>query len=178
MREPKADWTAQAKLHVVGAMREQLAQRKVSLALYEGPAGDPAREKAELRVVKLHEVVGATIIVHKLLPNQELPTKQGRFDWTLGNGTRVLHDRTGADLAVFVVIRDTYASAGRVAFMVGAALLGVGVPLGQQVGFISLVDLRTGDIVWFNRLLDASGDLRTAEPARKAVKALLDGCPL
>jgi hypothetical protein len=178
MLEPKAEWTAQARRHFVDSMRDQLAQKKVRLALYERPLDDPEREKADVRLLKLHDAVGGTILVHKLLPQQALPTKDGRFDWTLGAGTRALHERTGADYAVFALVRDAHATAGRAAVMVGAALVGVALPPARQVGFISLVDLRTGDIVWFNRLIDASGDLRTPEPARKAVKGLLDGFPL
>ena len=48
---------------------------------------------------------------------------------------------------------------------------------GEQHGFASLVDLRSGDIVWFNRLLSVVGDLRTEEPAAKTVSQLLEGLP-
>jgi hypothetical protein len=41
------------------------------------------------------------------------------------------------------------------------------------VGFASLVDLKTGDIVWFNRLVRAQGDLRTPAAAAETVKALV-----
>jgi hypothetical protein len=41
------------------------------------------------------------------------------------------------------------------------------------VGFASLVDLETGDIVWFNRLARAHGDLRTPDAAAETVKALV-----
>jgi hypothetical protein len=56
--------------------------------------------------------------------------------------------------------------------MVGA-LLGAGIPGGSQVGFASVVDLKTGDIVWFNRLVRTTGDLRTAEAATETVDALV-----
>jgi hypothetical protein len=177
MLEPKADWTDQAKQHFLAAVRDELAQRKIRLTRYEAP-GDEGQEKMDLRLLKLHEAVGGTIMIHKFLPQQELPTKNGRFDWALGAGTRALQERTGADYAIFVLVRDSYSSGGRVALMMGAALLGVAVPGGRQVGFVSLVDLRTGAVVWVNRLIDTTGDLRTPEPTRKAVKALLDGFPL
>ena len=177
MREPKADWTAQAKQHFLVAVREELTQKKVRLSIYETPT-NADHEQADVRLLKLHDAVGGTIIIHKFLPQMALPTKDGRFDWTLGTGTRALQERTGADYAIFVLIRDSYSSGGRVALMMGAALLGVAVPGGQQVGVVSLVDLRTGTIVWLNRLVDAAGDLRTPEPTRRAVKALLDGFPL
>jgi hypothetical protein len=62
--------------------------------------------------------------------------------------------------------------------ILGAALFRVGLPGGVQVGFASLVDLRSGDILSFNRLIDPAGDLRTAEAARNAVKKLLAEIPL
>ena len=46
-----------------------------------------------------------------------------------------------------------------------------------QQGFASLVDLRNGDIVWFNKLFSQTGEIREAEPAKDTVKELLTGCP-
>ncbi|MGH8650332.1 MAG: hypothetical protein ACREUP_13675, partial [Burkholderiales bacterium] len=67
----------------------------------------------------------------------------------------------------------SYATAGRVAFVVVAALMGVGVQGGSQVGFASVVDLKTGEIVWFNRLVRPQGDLRTPDAAAETVKSLV-----
>ena len=41
----------------------------------------------------------------------------------------------------------------------------------------SLVDLSTGEILWFNRLVRGSGDLREAEKAKESLGALLDSFP-
>ena len=62
--------------------------------------------------------------------------------------------------------------------ILAAAILGVGIQGGQQVGFISLVDLETGNILWFNRLISGGGDLRTLEPAFNATDNLLEDIPL
>jgi len=59
-----------------------------------------------------------------------------------------------------------------------AAILGVGVPGGRQISFASLVDLDTGDIVWFNFLVSGTGDLRDPNSARDSVDSLLAGFPL
>jgi len=48
---------------------------------------------------------------------------------------------------------------------------------GVQVGYASLVDLETGQVVWFNRLARAQGDLREPQPARESMDALLQGFP-
>jgi hypothetical protein len=45
--------------------------------------------------------------------------------------------------------------------------LKTGIMGGVQSGFASLVDLRTGDIVWFNQLGRATGDLRSRSPRAK-----------
>jgi hypothetical protein len=46
------------------------------------------------------------------------------------------------------------------------------------MGFASLVDLRTGRIVWFNQMSNQSGSLKEAKGAGDTVKNLLDGMPL
>ena len=89
-----------------------------------------------------------------------------------------LKEDTGADYALFVYLRDSYTSPGRAALIVAAAILGVGLQGGVQLGFASLVDLQTGQIVWFNRLMSGVGDLRTPEAAEKAIQELLANNPL
>ena len=49
---------------------------------------------------------------------------------------------------------------------------------GFQIGFASLVDLKTGEIVWFNRLIRGAGDLREAEKAEGTMKLLLKDFPV
>jgi len=61
--------------------------------------------------------------------------------------------------------------------IVAMALLGVGLAGGAQTGYASLVDLRTGRVVWFNNLARGFGDLREPEPARETVEALLKSFP-
>jgi hypothetical protein len=48
------------------------------------------------------------------------------------------------------------------------------VPGGQQVAFASLVDLKTGSVVWFNVLTSGVGDIRTPEGANQMVGKLLE----
>ena len=128
-----------------------------------------------MQLVKLHSAVGATMLLNELLI--PLPTKAQKFDWTLGESVQKLRGNTDADYAMFVFIRDSYASTGRGAVIAIGILLGVGIPGGQQVGYASLVDLKSGDIVWFNRLARGGGDLRTPENAMESVKLLLANLP-
>ncbi len=179
--EPKADWTKLAKQHVTKALSEELKATNDNLIIYEPPVENPMAEHMHQQLIKLHTAVGQTIVLHKILGPQlamELPTKKDKFDWTLGRNAQMLRDGTDADYGLFLHVRDSYASAGRVAVIIVAALLRVGVSGGQQVMFASLVDLKTGDLVWFNLLAREAGDLRTEENAREAIKELLEDLPL
>ncbi len=176
--EPKADWTASAKKNVETALNAILAKRDARLIHYRAASGDSTIDDAHLQAFKLHGAVGNTILLHKYIPNLALPTKKDKFDWSLGKGVTVLRDSFGADYALFVYFRDSFASSGRVAVIFIGAMLGVGIRGGQQVGFASLVDLQSGDVVWFNRLLTGTGDLRKPDLARSASEDLLSELPL
>ena len=171
--EPKADWTEAASRHFKAA----LIQKKKSLGtgtveLSEKDADDVAE------INTLHAAIARAVSLHHFGPSSfNLPTKAGKLDWSLGETVRVIKDKTGADYALFSWIRDSYASGERVATMIVLALFGVGVPGGSQVGYASLVDLNTGQIVWFNRLLRAGGDLREAEKAVETLNTLLENFP-
>jgi hypothetical protein len=171
--EPRADWTQAGKENVRTEMTRFFEGRGVGLAML-----DPATEHRDVQLVKLHGVVGRAVLLHLFVEGNTLPTKGKALDWTLGPGTQGMRARLGADYGLFVYVRDSYTTAGRALMMLGAAILGVGITGGQQVAFVSLVDLNTGNIVWFNLLQSSSGDLRTPDAARKVVAALLKDSPL
>lgn len=176
--EPNAEWTAKAQKHVLAAVTRILKERHAHLIAYKAPpeAEDPLHPYVQL--VKLHSAVGKAVILHKINPVLQLPTKTDTFDWSLGQGVRRLKKDFGADYALFVFMRDSYTSAGRaVAMFLAAALIGAHIPGGQQTGFASLVDLNTGDIVWFNVLARGSGDLRTPADANETVAKLFNDLP-
>ncbi len=178
LEEPRADWTQAAQKHFMDALHQKMATSEDTVLLYEPPALDRDNAYDHQQLIKLHEVVGEAIMLHAYISYFALPTKKTSFDWSLGENVQSLRAYSHADYAMFIFIRDSYTSGGRTAAIIGAALLGVGLPGGQQRGFASLVDLKTGQIIWFNRMLRAQGDLRTPEPARKTLEYLLKGCPL
>jgi len=176
LNEPKADWTEAARQNIGPVLRAEHDARGNLLIDYVEAEGDPNHAAYE-QILKLHSVVGKSAIIHQYVPGLQLPAKGGKFDWSLGPSVEILRQKYDADYALFVYIRDSYASAGRAAVMVVAALFRVGLQGGVQTGFASLVDLRTGDIVWFNRLARPGGDLRTPEAAQETIKTLLVGPP-
>jgi hypothetical protein len=179
--EPQAEWTARAQQNLTQAFQDKMNTLNCNLIPCKEPEAinmDRAEKETHGQLLKLHSAVGYSILTHQYNPMFSLPAKKGSFDWSLGPEARLLKDKYNADYALFVFMRDSYASSGRVAYIVVAAVFGVGVPGGNQIGFASLVDLNTGQIVWFNRLARGAGDLRTQAAARESVEALLQDFPL
>ena len=176
--EPNAEWTDAARVHLEAAVEAFLGEKDAQLVAYQRPDEADAAIQPETQLIKLHAAVGLTILRHKYIPQLSLPTKKDKFDWSLGPGVMHLRDAYDAKYGLFIYVRDSYATSGRVAFMIVAALLGVGVQGGVQAGFASLVDLETGELVWFNRLVSTKGDLRKPGPAQNTVKLLLEDFPI
>lgn len=173
MLEARADWTKLAQDFISRYTTDLLRRKSIELV-----TADKTPSARDIQVVKLHGVVGQAVLTHLYIDGFKLPSKGKALDWTLGPGTNGLRDAYGSDYALFVYVRDSYTSAGRMLMMLGAAMFGVGIQGGTQVGFASLVDLRTGNIVWFNRIANSTGDLRTPAPAKKTVDDLLKELPL
>jgi hypothetical protein len=173
--EWRADWSKTGTDFVEQDIKAALSQKGIDLT-ESGTVTDPH----QVQLVKLHDAVGGAIIFHtvNVAGVFKLPTKSDPLDFTLGPGVKDLREKYGADYAMFVVVRDSYTTTGRAILMLGMAALGVGITGGQQTGFASLVDLKTGNVVWFNWLTSQNGDLRTPEPAQKVVDNLLKGLPL
>jgi hypothetical protein len=178
LEEPRADWTEVAKVNVGKKLDEVLQKRGDKLIPYQPQEETANQIHSYEQIVKLHEAVGQTVLIHKYFPAFSLPTKKGCFDWGLGECVQTLNKGTGAEYALFVYLRDSYVSAGRATLMVAAAILGVGLQGGMQLGFASLVDLQSGQIVWFNRMMSGVGDLRTPGAAEMAIQSLLANIPL
>ena len=175
--EPRADWTEAAKKHILAAVETELQGRGEQLLLYQEPEDNDPFHQRLTEIERLHSVVGQAIVRHKYTGGLELPTKKDVFDWSLGPEVKTLRQKHDADYALFIRVRDSYNSAGRILVTLAVAALGVSLEGAQQLGFTSLVDLRNGDIVWFNHLFSTTGDLRTEEPATKTVSLLLKGLP-
>jgi hypothetical protein len=57
-------------------------------------------------------------------------------------------------------------------------MAGVVIPGGAEIGWAYLVDLESGQVVWFDFIRSSSfGDIREKDGAKQAVNALLTGFP-
>jgi hypothetical protein len=184
--EPRAEWTEQARGNLLRALREQQAGRggrTIIAETRESVPGVDAKTVADLE--RLHNAVGNSIALHKYM-GADLPTKRRQgIDWTLGEDAVKLGRATGMDYALFLYAQDSIASTGRVALQVlgiAGCFVGFCAPQGGggQTAYASLVDLRTGEVVWFNVLQTGSqlpglafGDIRTPEGSAQMVERLL-----
>ena len=172
--EPRADWTKSAQENFTNATTSFAQSIGTDLTILDP---DDIGE-TEIAYEQLHSAVGMTILTHHF-GMTKLPSKgNGQvFDWSLGPEISSLAERHNADYALFVYYRDYQASGGRVAFAILAAAAGGVVQTGSEHGFASLVDLRTGDVVWFNVVGAGSGELREAAGATAAVNTLFKDIP-
>lgn len=175
--EFREDWTEQARGNILNSLVKQQGQRggETKIASTREETGADATLVNDL--VWLHQTVGQSIKIHKYSPAQ-LPTKRNTFDWTLGERAVEFGAATRYDYALFLHAQDSFSSGGRVALQIMGALgCGFGVCVmpagGQQAAFASLVDLKTGRVVWFNTLISGAGDIRTPSGADKMVTTLL-----
>jgi hypothetical protein len=173
--EPRADWSRQARGHVAAAIEAEMKARGHA---YRTLDPETAMDGRVGQLIRLHEVVGQSIGAFEY-GLYYLPTKKHGFDWTLGEGAAELGRTYDADYALFVYGRGAYSTKQRLGIVIGMALLGIGLPTGGQGAFASLVDLRTGKVVWFTvASAGLKADMRQPEGAAQFVKAVLQDAPL
>lgn len=175
--EHREDWTEQARESLMTALVAQQQGRggRTTIAANLREAGVDPQQAASLE--QLHTAVGQSIQAH-MYAGATLPSRQGRFSWTLGEEAVAFGRATGHDYALFLHAQDSVSSSGRVALrvlgmagcIVGACVIVSGK---TRLAFASLVDLRTGQVVWYNILTSSVGDMRTPEGARETINDLL-----
>lgn len=177
MAEPRKEWTTAARRLYPQAAREVLAAQGIGMAPDFVLPADAGPDNRLRQLALLSQAVSMSILQYSRAGSVGgLRNKHGRFDWSLGPGVEELRKATGADYGLFTYIRDSYASGGRTAMrVVGFVLLGGDIGGGTQVGLASLVDLRSGQVVWHNLLVDQTGDLRNLQGARETAGDLLKG---
>jgi hypothetical protein len=187
MTEPRADWTESARTNLIAALKAQQAARGGKVLVIERRTDVPGVDPETVaEIERLNYVVDQSIVIHKY-SGAYLPTKSRKgLDYTLGEDAVEFGRKTGFDYMLFMHAEDSFASGGRVALQVlGIAGCFVGfcapnVGGGGQLAYASLVDLRTGEVVWFNVLETGTqiagvnlGDIRTPAGAAQMVERLL-----
>jgi hypothetical protein len=188
LQEPRQAWSEAARRYYPMAAKEAISARGGTLKPDFDIPDDLAPESRMGQVLRLNRAVAMSIAQYSasgsvLATKRDPVTGKPRLDWSLGDGVSVIRDATGADYALFTYVRDSYASSGRqalraFAFLAGLAMGGlVDIGGGVQVGVSTLVDLKTGQVVWHGLLVSQSGDMRTLEGNQAVIKNMLKDLP-
>jgi len=106
-----------------------------------------------------------------------------KFDYTLGPGLSRIAEHADADAAIIIVGSDYVSSSGRKATMalgfLAAAFTGVAIVPAGGTAFISVgvVDLKSGDLLWFSTDRSANRDLRDDGQMQAVLEQLFASYP-
>lgn len=176
VNEPNAEWTEAARTNLRDALSASPELAGADIKFVDELGGDDANLLTEYR--GMFEIVAGAMTRHGAVAENALPGK-GAGDWTLGEGAAQLRQATGADYALFLFSRDAYGDTGRKISQALSAVLTLRFKsAGIHSGHAGLVDLRTGDVVWFNTDGALGGDMRDADGAQERVRQLLAGFPV
>lgn len=177
--QTNAGWTEQARDQLTAALGKAQADRNIELTLMPELTGEDAKVMSDYR--KLFKTVADSVIKHRLFGLDPLPTKEAKFDWTLGSGAARLGTLGKAEYGLFFYTLDSYESGSRkIARLLAAPVRTeeASQPNEVNMGYAGLVDLNSGDLVWINVDVKMAGDVRTAEGAALRISELLDGFPV
>ncbi len=176
--QANAGWTEQAREQLTAALGRAQAERNIELTLMPELTGENAKLMSDYR--KLFKTVADSVIKHRLFKLDPLPTKDEKFDWTLGSGASRLAALGGGDYGLFFYTLDSYESGSRrLARLITTPRGSVQeAPAEVNMGYAGLVDLKSGDLVWINVDVKMAGDVRTPEGAERRVSELLNGFPV
>jgi hypothetical protein len=173
---PNAEWTRDARKFLAQALASSKPGGAADVVFMPDLEGNDATLLADYRA--LFRGVSETVLQHRLFKGNRLPTKKTGFEYTLGPDVAKLGVLGGGDYGLFIRTDDAYGSAGRKMLQFFAAgIAGVGVSSGKHSGYAGLVDLKSGDLVWFNADYKMGGDVRDADGSMKRVGQLLEEFP-
>jgi hypothetical protein len=184
LEEPNSEWSKQALANIQASLQGALANRQQRFVAMDADTIINGRAN---QVLRLHDAVATSILAFNY-GFGGLPTKKpSDFSWTLGPGALEIArasaaaDPAGADAkyALITFGRGSYASGGRWTLAIVGTALGASVPMGGQQVYASLVELRTGNIVWFNvATAGPQDDMRKPEGANALITTLMKDVPL
>jgi hypothetical protein len=176
------DWTATANAHAMKSVREIGSSKKL-FELQDTPALAPPDKDVLDQHLALYELVAGSADFSRSGPFAPWRERAQNFDYTLGPGLKGLGERSDMDAALIIIGSDYISSAGRKATMalgvLASALLGVAVIPQGGISFVSvgMVDLRSGDLLWFSTNRGPQNDLREEDQVRGILERLFQEYP-
>ena len=174
LTEPRADWSASGRDNIAAEVKKALDVKGLKYTQVD-PAAAMSGHTGQL--LRLNAAVGQSILLFNY-GAINLPTHKGSFEWTLGEGAHDLGGAYNSEYALFINARGSYSSDARKLAWLGAAAFGVALPTGGQYLSASLVELKTGRIIWFNQAVAGpDADIRNPEGAHNLVAEMLKTAP-
>jgi len=183
-REIEPGWTEQAQNALALAVERHLRHdARFTVAAPVEPA--TAEEATLLREhVELFKIIASNSSMMIRFGGKAWQEKKLQYDYTLGDGLALYGDRSNADYAFMIGGAQVKQTGGSIFMQLAlAGTLGVVMPGGGTYLMLALVDMRTGDIVWFNSLEGGEvfgmtgSDLRKEGAADEIVGRLFDPFP-
>ncbi len=174
--ELKPEWTTTGKANAQAAIEEFLSKDSDIILV---PFNSQNQETESHRnFYNLMNAVGDAMLLHYHSVNHHLPTKE-KLQWSVGDSTKIFREEYDADYALYVYLRDHFSSSGRIAMgVVSGLLFGAAPGAGMEIGLAQFINLKTGDVVWFNFIRsEGFGDLREPDSAKTAIENLLKELP-
>jgi hypothetical protein len=176
------DWSDQASANAHRYVKS-LANTGAAFEVIEAPALSP-EDKTQLdQHVALYEVVAGSAELARKSQISAWRERAKDFDYTLGPGLKPLADHTGIDAAMILTGTDYISSAGRKAAMamgvVLGALTGVMIVPRGGISFVSVgvVDMRTGNLLWFATDQSGTTDLRNEQDMHRLLDQMFETYP-
>ena len=141
--EEVPEWTEESKGAFKTAVVRHIEKRS-NLVLRELPELTAEEQLMLDEHIALYGVVGPAAVSEGAIWKH----KSENFDYSIGPGLAFLKEKSGSSNALFINAVDLRSTGGRAALAVGAAIFGVGIPMGGSRVYVSMVDLETGDILW------------------------------
>ena len=156
-RDANQNWSNLARINILSALEALLLKTDTE---FPGLAETAMLENPQaLQIIALQSIINLSILGHVQSP---LPSKQ-HFDWSQGPDISLLQRYVEADLGLFLFVR---------------AGIDTDLPTPQyQAGFVSLVDLKNGNTIWFDHATQINGDFRDTAGAIMAMKTLMKNFP-
>lgn len=177
------EWSYDAEKDMLTALREELSEFPGIKLVFIDEKALSQEVRDRLREEEgLYKAVAYSIINHTYNPGSIFRHKLDNFDYTLGPDVSWISSLADADALLFCSGTNYIWTTGRVCMaafglLVGAATGVCVIPAaGPEWLSVSLVDIKTGDFIWFD-YLPMQGDLREIEINRKLADKLFVSFP-
>jgi len=177
------EWSEQAKGKVLSAMQSELKKFPYITVLRLDEEKLNTQDKDFFKEEKgLFNALAYSIVAHTYLPGSTFQHKISNFDYTFGEEISKLSMKAQSDALLFCAGTNYIWTAGRVclatAGILVTAVTGVAVivPAGPEWLAVSLVDAKTGDVLWFDYVI-LPGDLRDEYVDTQQMKRVFSSFP-